>query len=592
MDFRNFELAAEFCRLVATTDLLAYLGLPEQAGPSEARQKLKARRKYMQGMQGNPKYKQEALYLIKHFGALDAALGDTAAYLADARRRAESIHLPILEMTVRGVLAGGSLSLDQEQYLRRNATELGISERTTEDLLDRLTKESGIQRPAEVRVADATTPPHGFEALDEASSVRQQASPQEIETAWRHTQQQLGSLPDSAHRDTLQDRADLALNVLRDHAGREQYDVTSSRTGPPARTRTVRPELAATAPPVKHRMGAPTATTPSHLPGSERGQQPAPLEVVGGAQRSVRVYGSPYVELLLLRNTADAPVSGTLEVDVPWLRVTPDSLDPAHREHRIEVRIDPSALTGDSDTGSVRVLVDHGLHIDVAFTAQRSDPRLPMAAAFGALLTGAALLLVAGILVFRTLGPGSSGLTIQIDPAAMDIRLDGVQVGSGSRVHIDEPPLGQVTLTVSQPNFAPYTQELALERGRARVVDVHLELIQPMDFSPSPKLTKGQVDQDTARQVVGARGAAFDECIRRVAAVGQVLTGTVRVHLAKDGRAAGLEVQGAHIEDPEVRACLTRQAAAITFAPLERGDYATVRYDYTVTADAAAGTPR
>src|SRR5690606_1765364 len=136
----------------------AYLGVPEDTASGEARQKLKARRKYMQGMQGNPKYKQEALYLIKHFAALDAVLSDPAAYLTDARRRAESVHLPILEMTVRGVLAGGNLTAEQEEYLRRNAVELGVSEPTFDALLDRLTREMGVARPAAAQKAATPAP--------------------------------------------------------------------------------------------------------------------------------------------------------------------------------------------------------------------------------------------------------------------------------------------------------------------------------------------------------------------------------------------------------------------------------------------------
>ena len=110
MDSRNYELAAEFCQLVGTPDLLAYLGVEMDAGTAETRTKLKSRRKYMQGMQSNPKYRSEALYLIKHFAALDAVLANPAAYLKDAVKRAESVHLPVLEMTIRSVLAGGAVS--------------------------------------------------------------------------------------------------------------------------------------------------------------------------------------------------------------------------------------------------------------------------------------------------------------------------------------------------------------------------------------------------------------------------------------------------------------------------------------------------
>ena len=121
MNSRNLDLAAQFCELVNKPHLLEYLGLPEDASPDAAQKKLKARRKYMQGMQSNPKYKSEAIFLIKNFGALSRVLEDPIPYLKDAKRRAESKHLPVLEMTIKGVLAGGSLTHEQEDYLRRNA---------------------------------------------------------------------------------------------------------------------------------------------------------------------------------------------------------------------------------------------------------------------------------------------------------------------------------------------------------------------------------------------------------------------------------------------------------------------------------------
>ena len=138
---RNFDTAAEFCEIAGTPDLLEYLQVPPEVDPSEAQEKLKKRRKYMQGMQSNPKYRKEALFLIKHFKALSNALVDPSSYLTDALRRAESVHLPILEMTVKGVLAGGSLTEEQEQYLRRNANELGVSDATYDELVDRLCRE-------------------------------------------------------------------------------------------------------------------------------------------------------------------------------------------------------------------------------------------------------------------------------------------------------------------------------------------------------------------------------------------------------------------------------------------------------------------
>ena len=86
MNPRHLELADEFSKLVGKPHLLDYLGLAKGTSTDEARSELKKRRKYMQGMQSNPKFKAEALFLIKNFGALDALLHDPAQYLEAVSR--------------------------------------------------------------------------------------------------------------------------------------------------------------------------------------------------------------------------------------------------------------------------------------------------------------------------------------------------------------------------------------------------------------------------------------------------------------------------------------------------------------------------
>lgn len=583
MDSRNLEHAAEFCKLVGAPDLLAYLGLDADVDAAEARQKLKARRKYMQGMQGNPKYKQEALYLIKHFAALDDVLGDPAAYLTDAQRRAESVHVPILEMSVRSVLAGGSLQVEQEDFLRRNAIEMGISEETFEELLERLAREAGVKRPS----AREPTPipprrsdpprPSGVEFY-ELLGVPPQASADEVREAWGRRRAQVERLPASQQREELLVRLDLAHAVLSDRNAREQYDLASTRTGPPARRRTIRPDHLATAPPIRSRASSPPRPGPPPI------RRPARLEVDGDPLRELRVFARPAVEVLSIRNIGDEPMHGTVTADVSWLRVSPARIDPEVKEQRFELVVDPSAMASGTSTGRVKVATDGG-DATVEVRVRRLSPALALlttVAVVGVVPVGLGCL---ALLLFVLAGPGSSGLTIHVDPAATEVRLDGQLIGHGSVVHVEEPPLGEVTLSVRHPNFHDHASEIVIERGRARTVDVRLELARDMDFRPTEKMARGELDGGKAREVVGARSASIDRCLSAAAEPGQVLTGTLRVHVGPDGNAVGFDVQGQRVDRPDVLQCLAREAAAVTFPPLERGDYATVRYDYTVTAD-------
>ena len=144
MSPQDLDLAADFCKLVGAPHLVAYLGAQETDEPMAVQAKLKSRRRFMQGMQGNPKYKREALFLIRHYSTLHQVLDDVEAYLADARDRSESVHLPVLEMTIRGILAAGAPTSEQTEYLRRNAVELGVSDATFERVLTKAAEEYGV----------------------------------------------------------------------------------------------------------------------------------------------------------------------------------------------------------------------------------------------------------------------------------------------------------------------------------------------------------------------------------------------------------------------------------------------------------------
>jgi hypothetical protein len=577
MDSRNYELASEFCKLVGTPDLLAYLGVEAGYGASESRQKLKSRRKYMQGMQSNPKYKNEALYLIKHFSALDAVLANPAAYIKDAAKRAESVHLPVLEMTIRGVLAGGSLSPDQEEYLRRNALELGVTEQTFEEVINRLAADANVKRPGgpPSLVPDAHTPhPADVRTYFLLLQVEERASTEDIQQAYNDRVAEAKLMRPGPEREALISRLSLAWNTLKDPTTREIYEISQRRTGPPARQRETRPDLAATAPPVRRTVRP--AVTGEPLPSR--------LEILGDPVRQVWVGGSPVTLRIDIRNGGDLPMSGHVTRDEPWLVIETAEIDPTLKEQTIIVHVSPDMLHGDQDTGRITLQTQSGERASIVFEVQRVSS-VRRFAQFGAVLVGCvAMAVILGWLIMGFLHePGS--LVISVDPYAESIQVDGVAVGSGERVFLDSLPNGPVTLQVSQSGFRTYTRSLNdIDRDLGRV-DVVLELSNTLDFKPDRKMKRGAFSQEEATAVVGTRAAGFDRCIRDSAVPGQILTGTIRVHIGDKGHAIGMQVDGKNTDLPEVRKCLERQAAVLSFRPLTEGDYATVRYSYSVTPE-------
>lgn len=149
MEHADLSAAAEFCQLVESADLLEYLGLSRAATPEECQVALQEKRKRLQSMQSNPKYKDSAKAFLKIFRSLQAVLEDPEAHLAFARRQREEARMPMLHFAIDSVLADGAISAREEAFVRKTALELGVSlERYQEELRLRA-RAAGVPLPNE-----------------------------------------------------------------------------------------------------------------------------------------------------------------------------------------------------------------------------------------------------------------------------------------------------------------------------------------------------------------------------------------------------------------------------------------------------------
>lgn len=386
MEAEDLDLAAEFCKIVGAPNLLVYLGLDEAADPADARARLKSRRKFMQGMQGNPKYKREALFLIRHFSNLSDVLNDVPSYISDTLRRAESEHLPVIEMTVRGVLASGSLSDDQVQYLKRNAAELGVTEVTFWHVLNRVASELGVP----VHETPPSSSPEPQTDLYTLLGIASTANEDDVRIAYTRRLEELDELTDPAAGEAMRRRIEIAKKVLQNEAARRSYDFTAIRTGPPARTREVRPELAAaTAPPVRERSGDPRPA----------GGRPSRLEILGEPIRSLRLGPGITVASITLRNGGDGAMAGTVSSDVRWLVVDPTRLDPAARQQAISVQVDRADVPENATSAVVTIQTEQGERARVVFEVRRKMSPWVVGGATATLL----VVVVAGLEAVRRL---------------------------------------------------------------------------------------------------------------------------------------------------------------------------------------------
>lgn len=158
MDRDALEAAAELCRLVEAPDLLTWLGLPKDARPADARAAFDRQRKRMQSMQGNPKFREVATFLIKNYRRIEDTLTDVPAYLDALDADRASTRLPMLEIAIDGVLADGVLTPEEASFVRDQAMKLGISAQQFEAVLRDRCEAKGVAMP--LAGPPPTLPPH------------------------------------------------------------------------------------------------------------------------------------------------------------------------------------------------------------------------------------------------------------------------------------------------------------------------------------------------------------------------------------------------------------------------------------------------
>ena len=144
MEPDDLELASQFCQLVQTADLFEYLGTPSD-GPLDAHEAaLAQQRRRMQSMQHNPKYREPASFLLRHYQKLKRVVAQPDAHLAAMQRQREEAHIPMLALALQSVMADGRISAEEEAFLRQTSIQLGISEARYESELHEKVAERGV----------------------------------------------------------------------------------------------------------------------------------------------------------------------------------------------------------------------------------------------------------------------------------------------------------------------------------------------------------------------------------------------------------------------------------------------------------------
>ena len=143
----RFEAIDRFLNEVGRDTLYDYLELASGASDDELRQPLATRRRWAQAQQANPKFRAEAVWLIRNTGLLEQALlEEREAYTLHLDAGEDQKKLQLLSLFIRGTLFSGRFTKDAEEAIRRQAARIGISEQVLDARIEELLAQHGAVR--------------------------------------------------------------------------------------------------------------------------------------------------------------------------------------------------------------------------------------------------------------------------------------------------------------------------------------------------------------------------------------------------------------------------------------------------------------
>jgi len=290
MDANALDEIHRFTQSVEQPDLYAYLGIEQSADKSAITHALQVRRSWAQGQQANPKFRQEALWLIKNIKLVKTALlNESERYLKDIAIRDERSKLETLSMFIKGTLADGELTARGEEAIQTQAKEMGLPE----SLVIRRIGEILAERDAENMAEPSVSPPDPLQPTIDLSAVTDlyeildtppDSDVDTLEEAYRRRYRWARQLRDTEHSSRIYAQIDEAWRVLKDPQKRAAYDkerVGQAAESPPAADNTPDKKGFLPPPPPTQGISLPMPSVEQHLErvhAIESGEAPEEVE--------------------------------------------------------------------------------------------------------------------------------------------------------------------------------------------------------------------------------------------------------------------------------------------------------------------------
>lgn len=638
MDPQQLEILSTFLGQVDQENLFEYLGLSIDATDDEARAAIKKRRSWAQGQQSNPKYRSEAIWYIKNITLLkQILLEDRAAYVHHIRLVKHRSSLRTLSVYILGALAGGELSSRAEAAIRERGEKLGLPSALVSQQIDRLLEDQGAQRehseapletaaPQPPTVPDMpadTNPDDLFEPETDPGVSKQPSEPEpvgptggfvdlytvlgvpavstapELEAAYHTRYRQVGQIDSPLRARMLYTELDAAWKHLQDPQRRSQYDVERRRQlhsskpiepslnetefGPFKPARLIEDGVTSDAPKLPDSLAKRT-----YKPGNAKTRAPK-LEVDVPEEVKLSVGRSQYRLPLTIRNLGSGRMSGRVHADRPWVTALPGRLDPLLKEQSIELVIDPGEMPRKRGQCRVTISTRTGGNRSVMLVVERSGRVLPYFVVI-------ATLLAAGAAVFPfynelpvEVSSEVGRLLVNIDPPVGEIYINETLINTQGFLDTEAgfPLNTEFELTIQAKGFAEWRETAMVQSGNTTTLDVELELVDPMNFTPKDEWVQGGLNNGALQAELLEHETAMMRCFTKadIGAPGYTASLNIQGYINQLGAISRVDFNDRNFDAPEVDHCLRRQFRGLSLPLLSpRFDYATFEHTirYTV----------
>lgn len=606
MEKRELEEIERFFAGLGHRTPLAYYGLPEDADAAAIEAALKKRRAWAQGQQANPKYRNEALFLIKSNTMMRRLLieqhDEYVEHFGEGNPR-----LTELNDFVRKHLSDTGWNPASEVAIRALGKRLEFEDSLVEARIQAIARDLNVKREGDADLGDL-----GVIDAYELLAAEHNASAAELEAAYRARYRWARSLKDHEKSGQVLAALDAAWRILQNPERRAAYDAHRQELGEATeevekgaralgellagagsseesrssavlleavRQRgmgtTPRPEPPALSMPMPAGSDAVPLSPPplaAEIQGRTIGLASGPQMVRDRAPRlKVPVKVPVLIQLprsgslnwsLRVVNEGQGRMPGKVVSDVPWLVPSRDWLDPLAREQDVVVEVLGGLMPGRIATGTVTVVTDHGQRVPVTIEARRATLVGPLLALLALLALGAGGW--AGMQWWRAsqAPPPVAVLRLTVDPPAEAVMVDGARVGAGASVEVRPPGAGRpFRIRLERAGFRPHEEMITLgETSLSRAV--RLELVDKLEW-PGGEGEPASLSGSTLRPLVDA-APAIKKCLG--GAGGNL---HVRVRADGSGAALGMDIEGEGIDVAAARPCVGRVVRVLAIPAAE-----------------------